>query len=148
MNTEKKNLIVPVDFKLDLDRFKIHKSHFSVCDTIKRMEEEVKALHGIVFGIVNHSANAKNIHQELRPTQVIMFGLPEIGTELMKANQSIALFLPSKIVVWEDSYGNVWAAYQRMESVAHEMGVKLDHNMVKINIFLKNVLCAGCGCEQ
>ncbi|MBT6273041.1 MAG: DUF302 domain-containing protein [Chromatiales bacterium] len=47
---------------------------------------------------------------ELRPTQVLIFGNPKVGTQLMTSQQSIALDLPIRVAAWQD--GVVWIAYR------------------------------------
>jgi uncharacterized protein (DUF302 family) len=45
---------------------------------------------------------------QMRPTKLLIFGNPKAGTPLMLASPSIAIDLPLKILVWEDSNGKVW----------------------------------------
>ena len=40
-----------------------------------------------------------------------MFGNPKLGTPLMQCEQSIALDLPQKMLIWEDEAGDVSLAY-------------------------------------
>ncbi|MGA2963832.1 MAG: DUF302 domain-containing protein, partial [Candidatus Korobacteraceae bacterium] len=39
---------------------------------------------------------------------LLIFGNPKAGTPLMIASPSIAIDLPLKVLVWEDSDGKVW----------------------------------------
>lgn len=50
---------------------------------------------------------------ELRTTQVVVFGSPEVGTKHMHENPGIALDLPLCIAVWKDADGSVRAAFRR-----------------------------------
>ena len=47
----------------------------------------------------------------MRPTKLLIFGNPKAGTPLMIASPSIAIDLPLKILVAEDSQGKVWISY-------------------------------------
>lgn len=47
----------------------------------------------------------------LRPTTVVLFGNPNVGTPLMQSSQSIGLDLPQKMLVFEDADGSVRLAY-------------------------------------
>uniref|UniRef100_UPI0035932980 DUF302 domain-containing protein n=1 Tax=Persicitalea sp. TaxID=3100273 RepID=UPI0035932980 len=60
---------------------------------------------------VNHTANAKSVNLELRPTRVILFGNPTIGTPLMQANQLAGLDLPQKMLVYQAANDKVFVAY-------------------------------------
>jgi uncharacterized protein (DUF302 family) len=42
---------------------------------------------------------------------VVIFGNPKVGTPLMQCAQSVAIDLPQKALVWEDSDGTVWLGY-------------------------------------
>jgi uncharacterized protein (DUF302 family) len=48
---------------------------------------------------------------QMQPTKLLIFGNPKAGTPLMIASPSIAIDLPLKILVWEDSNGKVWISY-------------------------------------
>ena len=45
------------------------------------------------------------------PTKLLIFGNPKVGTPLMLASPSVALDLPLKILIAEDSAGKVWISY-------------------------------------
>ena len=64
-----------------------------------------------VFARIDHAAGAAKADLELRPTQVLVFGNPKVGTPLMKCSQSIAIDLPQKMLAWEDESGQVWLGY-------------------------------------
>lgn len=49
----------------------------------------------------------------LKPTQVLIFGNPKLGTPLMQSNRKVGLELPMKILTWEDDNGQVWVAYAK-----------------------------------
>ena len=64
----------------------------------------------LVFEL-NHQENAQNAGLSLRPTSVIVFGNPNLGTPLMQDSQTTALDLPQKFLVWEDENGEVKVSY-------------------------------------
>ena len=47
----------------------------------------------------------------MRPCKLLIFGNPKAGTPVMLAAPSIAIDLPLKILVREDSGGKVWISY-------------------------------------
>lgn len=96
----------------------VYESIFSVHETMNRIEEQIKALNIPIFAKFDHARNAEEVQLSLRPTQVIVFGSPAVGTKLMQENQSIAIDLPLKIAVWEDAKGCVWVAFPQMEKVS------------------------------
>ena len=42
---------------------------------------------------------------------LVVFGNPRVGTPLMKCSPSIAIDLPQKALIWEDTAGKVWLSY-------------------------------------
>lgn len=64
---------------------------------------------------LDHRENAANVDLELRPTKVIIFGNPNLGTPLMQVSQSAGLDLPQKMLVWEDEEGTVNISYNDPE---------------------------------
>ncbi|MBX2835380.1 MAG: DUF302 domain-containing protein [Gammaproteobacteria bacterium] len=64
-----------------------------------------------IMARVNHAAGAASADLTLRPTEVLIFGNPKVGTPLMNCSQSIAIDLPQKMLAWEDADGKVWLGY-------------------------------------
>jgi len=87
------------------------KSSHSVTVTIDRLEAALKEKEIGVVARVDHSAAAKKVDMALRPTQVLIFGNPKLGTPLMQSNPQAGLDLPLKVLAWEDAAGVVWVGY-------------------------------------
>ncbi|NET30769.1 MAG: DUF302 domain-containing protein [Cyanothece sp. SIO1E1] len=87
------------------------KSNYSVDETARRFESLINERSLTLFTQVDHAAGARSIEQELRPTRLIIFGNPKVGTPLMQCNQSVAIDLPQKMLIWEDETGQVWVSY-------------------------------------
>ncbi len=60
---------------------------------------------------LDHSKNASSVDLVLRPTKIIMFGNPRLGTPLMNASATISIDLPQKIIVFTDEEGVTHLAY-------------------------------------
>jgi CubicO group peptidase (beta-lactamase class C family)/uncharacterized protein (DUF302 family) len=100
------------------DELYLYESVFNVQESMSKIESELKKLNIPIFAKFDHSKNAETANLKLRPTQVIVFGSPAVGTQLMQENQSISLELPLRIAVWEDAKGSVWIAFPRMDQLA------------------------------
>jgi len=87
------------------------KSRYSVSETINRLEEILSKKGMTIFRRVDHTAGAKKVGLDLRPTQLLIFGNPKVGTPLMQCAQTAALDLPQKALAWQDESGQVWLAY-------------------------------------
>jgi len=86
-------------------------SPFDVATTVDRLEKVLKSKGMNIFGRVNHAEGAKKADLELRPTELLIFGNPKVGTPLMNCSQSIAIDLPQKMLAWEDESGQVYLGY-------------------------------------
>jgi uncharacterized protein (DUF302 family) len=86
-------------------------SKLGVRESIDSLAAALKAGGVEVTARVDHAAAAKAAGMELRPTEVIIFGNPKLGTPLMQADQRAGLDLPMKAVAWQDSDGKVFIAY-------------------------------------
>ncbi len=84
------------------------KSKNSVDVTLDRLESIVTEKGLTVFARVDHSAGAKKVGLELRPTKLLIFGNPKVGTLMMQSNQVAGIDLPMKALAWEDETGQVW----------------------------------------
>ena len=64
-----------------------------------------------IFNRVKHSEAAREVGIALRETELIIFGNPKVGSPLMQCQQSVAIDLPQKALIWKDSEGNTWISY-------------------------------------
>lgn len=86
-------------------------SVYSAEQTMNHFEQALLAKGMTVFSRIDHARGAANIGAVLRPTEVIIFGNPKIGSKLMQCSQAIAIDLPLKALVFQDETGQVWLAY-------------------------------------
>ncbi len=86
-------------------------SAYSVDETLDRLERVLKEKGLTIFTRIDHSAGAAKMQLNLRPTQVLIFGNPKMGTALMHSNQAVGIDLPMKVLAWKDEQGRVWVAY-------------------------------------
>jgi uncharacterized protein (DUF302 family) len=98
-------------------------SHYSVDETVKRLEAAFveKALQ--VFALIDHSGEAEKVGLKMRPTKVLIVGSPKGGTPLMVAAPTLAIDLPLKALIAEDAAGNVSVTYNDPEYLKERHGV-------------------------
>mgnify|MGYP001627836189 CR=1 FL=1 len=87
------------------------KSNHDVRATADKLESVLEDKGMTVMARVNHQQGAEKAGLELRPTEVVIFGNPKVGTPLMQCTQSVAIDLPQKALIWEDANGDVWLGY-------------------------------------
>ena len=102
-------------------------SPYSVPETLQRLESILRAKNLTIFARIDHSGEATKVGLTMRPTQLIIFGSPKAGTPMMIASPTLAIDLPLKALVWEDSEGKVWLSYnapiylQRRHNISDEL---------------------------
>jgi CubicO group peptidase (beta-lactamase class C family)/uncharacterized protein (DUF302 family) len=99
-------------------------SKFNTPETVARIKAALADAKVPIFSVVDHSENATKAGEQLRPTTVISFGNPKVGTKLMLQNQAMGLDLPLRVLVWEDERGRTWIGYPRLDELANRYGVK------------------------
>jgi uncharacterized protein (DUF302 family) len=86
-------------------------STFNVKETADRMEIILKEKGMTIFNRIKHSESAGKVGIELRETELIIFGNPKVGSPFMKCQQSVAIDLPQKALIWKDDKAKVWISY-------------------------------------
>lgn len=99
------------------------KSSHDVKATADRLENILKQKGMTVFIRINHAAGAREAGQDLRPTELVVFGNPKIGTALMQCNRSVAIDLPQKALIWQDDKEQVWLTYNDPDYLAQRHGL-------------------------
>ncbi len=87
------------------------KSAHTVMETANRLEKVLLEKGMNVFARINHAAGAEKVGKTLRPTELLLFGNPKVGTPLMQCAQRIGIDLPQKALIWQDDKGDVWLTY-------------------------------------
>lgn len=100
------------------------KSKHSVKASLDKLEQILDTKGLTVFTRIKHSENAEKAGQSLRPTELLIFGNPNMGSPLMRCQQSIALDLPQKTLAWEDDNGQVWLSYNSPSYLVDRHGVR------------------------
>jgi uncharacterized protein (DUF302 family) len=87
------------------------RSRQSVDQTVETFKGILQAKGITLFALVDHSGEAEKVGMKMPPTKLLIFGNPKGGTPLMIASPTVAIDLPLKVLVAEDSKGNVWVSY-------------------------------------
>ena len=119
-------LIIVLVFALPLsaDSGLIHvKSSHDVKNTARRLEAFLKEKGMTVFLRIDHSEGARKVGKQLRPTELVIFGNPKVGTPLMQCGQTVAIDLPQRALIWQDESGQTWLTYNDPQYLAmrHEL---------------------------
>jgi uncharacterized protein (DUF302 family) len=99
------------------------KSKHSVANTAGRLIGLLNTKGIKIFARIDQRAEADLVGLALRPTELIIFGDPKTGTPLMDAYPSLALDLPLKALIYEDTTGDVWLCFNSPEYLAERHGL-------------------------
>jgi uncharacterized protein (DUF302 family) len=102
---------------------RIVSSRGSVPDTLARLEHALQTRGITVFARIDHAAGASAAGLSLRPTQLVIFGNPKVGTPLMQSAQTIGIDLPLHVLVWEEGSGRASIGYNEPAWLAGRHGV-------------------------
>lgn len=99
-------------------------SEHSVAVTVERLKNVLSAKGMTLFATVDHAQGAASVGNPLRPTTVVIFGNPKVGSPLMGCSQTTAIDLPQKALIWEDQAGKVWFSYNDPAYLKHRHHVQ------------------------
>ncbi len=118
-------------------------SDFSVSEAVSRMAAQIEREGWHIFVRIDHAKEARNKGLAMRPTELILFENPAIGTLLMQDRQISAIDLPMKILAWEDEAGKVNITYNDPEWLKERHGVTDNEAIKKIAQVVAGVCRAG-----
>jgi uncharacterized protein (DUF302 family) len=98
-------------------------SNHSVEETVDRLKNILRSKDITLFALIDHSGEAAKVEMKMPPTKLLIFGNPKGGTPLMLATPSVALDLPLKILISEDTQGKVWLSYNSPEYLKERYGL-------------------------
>lgn len=101
-----------------------------VASRTQRFLDGLKAKGLTVFAVVDHRANAERAGLTLRPTTLVVFGNPKVGTPMMEAAPTMGIELPMKVLFVQADDG-VHIVYPDIEAVGLRHGLPADHDAVQ-----------------
>jgi uncharacterized protein (DUF302 family) len=107
-------------------------SPHSVDQTMDRLEAAVTVAGATVFARVDHAAGAASVDMDLRPTQLLIFGNPKLGTPAMLDAQTAGLDLPLRVLAYADDEGVVHVTFHAPSSIAAAHNLPQDANYLKM----------------
>lgn len=107
------------------------KSPYSVKVTLDRLENILKQKGITIVTRWSHDAGAERVGISLRPTELLIFGNPKLGTHFFTSAQTAGIDLPMKALAWEDAGGQVWLGYNDPAYIAKRHGITDRGEIVK-----------------
>ena len=86
-------------------------SLYAASETLDRLEAALKERGFIIFARLDHAAAAESLGLKMPKSTVLVFGNPRLGTPVFIKHPTLAIDLPLKALVWEDSSGKVFLSH-------------------------------------
>ena len=99
------------------------KSAYSVAETIDRLKQDIAAKGIMFFSEIDQSKLAADAGVKLRPSTLLMFGNPPLGTLFLTSNPNSGLDWPVRLLVAQDEKGDVYAVYTDFDWIAKRHGI-------------------------
>jgi uncharacterized protein (DUF302 family) len=94
--------------------------------TVELVEQSARQKGFQVFARLDHAAAAASVGQTMPPSTVIVIGNPRVGTARFIRFPTLAIDLPLRILVWQDSVGTVSMTYNTAQ---HMLGLSQRHGL-------------------
>jgi len=99
------------------------RSAYGMDETVQRLKKDVAAKGITFFQEIDQAALAAKAGITLRPSVLLIFGNPPLGTQFITANPQAGLDWPVRLLVYRDQAGAVWVAYTDFGWIAKRHGV-------------------------
>jgi len=100
------------------------RSAYAMDETVARLKQDVADKGIMFFSEIDQAALAADADIALRPSTLLVFGNPPLGTQFITADPDAGLDWPVRLLVTEDEDGSVWAVYTDFEWIKRRHGIK------------------------
>jgi uncharacterized protein (DUF302 family) len=116
-----------------------------VDETMDRLESLAKKRGLTVFARINFAKDAAAVGLAMQPSQLLILGSPVAGTPLMVAAPGVALDLPLKVLVWQDTANRCWVSFNTPEYLQrrHAFPAALVANISGLEKLVQAAIAAG-----
>lgn len=100
------------------------KSILPFTETIARLKQDIAAKGIVFFAEIDQAKLASDAKITLKPSTLLVFGNPALGTQFLTSNPYSGLDWPVRLLVTEDEQGQVWTTYTDFAFIAHRHHIK------------------------
>ena len=108
------------------------KSAYPIGETVERLKQNIADKGIRFFNEIDQSKLAADAGIKLRPSVLLIFGNPPLGTQFITANANAGLDWPVRLLVYESEKGEVWTAYTDFDWIARRHGIKNRQDQFKM----------------
>ena len=99
------------------------KSAHPFAETVARLKADVAAKGLIFFEEVDQQKLAADAGIATRPSILLVFGNPALGTQFITANPQAGIDWPVRMLVYQDQAGKVWVEYNDFAYIAQRHAI-------------------------
>jgi uncharacterized protein (DUF302 family) len=114
----------PIDARIERDNGIIRvKSAFPMSEAIIRIKADIAAKGIRFFDEIDQSKLAADAGIKLRPSTLLVFGNPPLGTQFITSNPNAGLDWPVRLLLMQDDNGDVWAVWTDFAWIARRHNI-------------------------
>jgi uncharacterized protein (DUF302 family) len=99
------------------------KSAYPMDETIRRLKNDIADKKIVFFAEIDQAKLAADAGIKLRPSTLLVFGNPPLGTQFIASNPLSGLDWPVRLLVFQDADGTVWTAYTDFDWIARRHSI-------------------------
>lgn len=99
------------------------KSAYPVAETVNRLKADIAAKGIRFFSEIDQSKLAADAGITLRPSTLLVFGNPPLGTLFLTSNPNSGLDWPVRLLVVQDEKGDVYTVHTDFDWIAKRHGI-------------------------
>jgi uncharacterized protein (DUF302 family) len=100
------------------------KSAVSMPEAIARIKADIAGKGIKFFAEIDQSKLAADAGIKLRPSTLLVFGNPPLGTQFITSNPNAGLDWPVRLLLTQDDNGDVWAVWTDFEWIARRHNIR------------------------
>jgi uncharacterized protein (DUF302 family) len=100
------------------------KSAVSMGEAIRRIKADIAAKGIKFFDEIDQSKLAADAGIRLRPSTLLVFGNPPLGTQFITSNPDAGLDWPVRLLLTQDDNGDVWAVWTDFGWIARRHNIR------------------------
>ncbi len=114
----------PIDARIERDNGIVCvKSAVPMSEAIMRIKADIAAKGIRFFDEIDQSKLAADAGIKLRPSTLLVFGNPPLGTQFITSNPNAGLDWPVRLLLTQDDNGDVWAVWTDFDWIARRHNI-------------------------
>ena len=100
------------------------RSAVPMAEAVSRIKADIASKGIKFFSEIDQSKLAADAGIKLRPSTLLVFGNPPLGTQFITSNPNAGLDWPVRLLLTQDDNGDVWAVWTDFEWIARRHNIR------------------------